>query len=122
LIIIKAHHLLEKHTLTKWQLYWKEQLANWYGMFLHEAQYLDPVMRNIEGFLESTQENVSGKVKVKLNPYHFDLIGIESEHDLMNSKFGEYGEKSTAWTGEDVKGFTNVLATSLKIFHTVNKK
>jgi argininosuccinate synthase len=122
LIIIKAHHLLEKHTLTKWQLYWKEQLANWYGMFLHEAQYLDPVMRNIEGFLEDSQENVTGKVTVKLKPYHFELIGIESEHDLMNSKFGEYGEKSTAWTGEDIKGFTNVLATSLKIFHSVNKR
>lgn len=121
LITIKAHHLLEKHTLTKWQLYWKEQLANWYGMFLHEAMYLDPVMRNIEGFLESSQENVTGTVKVKLAPYRFELIGIESEHDLMNSKFGEYGEKSTAFTGEDVKGFTNILATSLKIFHTVNK-
>lgn len=122
LIIIKAHHLLEKHTLTKWQMYWKEQLSNWYGMFLHESQYLDPVMRNIEGFLESSQENVSGKVFVKLKPYHFEVQGIESEHDLMNSDFGEYGEMSKAWTGEDVKGFTNVLATSLKIFHSVNKK
>jgi argininosuccinate synthase len=122
LITIKAHHLLEKHTLTKWQLYWKEQLANWYGMFLHEAMYLDPVMRNIEGFLESSQENVTGTVKVKLAPYRFELIGIESDHDLMNSKFGEYGEKSTAFTGEDVKGFTNILSTSLKIFHTTNTK
>jgi argininosuccinate synthase len=121
LIIIKAHHLLEKHTLTKWQTYWKEQLANWYGMFLHESQYLDPVMRNIEGFLESTQKNVTGKVFVKLKPYHFDVQGIESNHDLMNSDFGDYGEMSKAWTGDDVKGFTNVLSTSLKIFHSVNK-
>ena len=121
LIIIKAHHLLEKHTLTKWQMYWKEQLANWYGMFLHEAQYLDPVMRNIEGFLESSQENVTGKVFVKLRPYHFELQGIESENDLMNSEFGDYGEMGKAWTGEDVKGFTKVLATSQKIFHSVNK-
>ncbi len=122
LILIKAHHLLEKHTLTKWQMYWKEQLSNWYGMFLHESQYIDPVMRNIEVFLENSQENVSGKVSVKLKPYHFELVGIESDHDLMNSDFGDYGEMSKAFTGDDVKGFTNILATSLKIFHSVNKK
>lgn len=122
LIIIKAHHLLEKHTLSKWQMYWKEQLGNWYGMFLHESQYLEPVMRNIELFLEGSQKNVSGKVFIKLKPYHFELQGIESEHDLMSSEFGEYGETSKAWTGEDVIGFTNVMSTSLKIFHSVNKE
>lgn len=121
LLIIKAHHLLEKHTLTKWQIYWKEQLANWYGMFLHEAMYHEPVMRNMETFLESTQENVTGKVFVKLKPYHFELQGIESEHDLMNSGFGEYGETVKAWTADDVKGFTKILSNSLKIYHTVNK-
>lgn len=122
LIIIKAHHLLEKHTLTKWQTYWKEQLGNWYGMFLHEALYLEPVMRNIETFLEATQENVTGKVFVKLKPYRFELQGIESEHDLMNSGFGEYGETVKAWTADEVKGFTKILSNSLKIYHTVNKK
>lgn len=122
LIIIKAHHLLEKHTLTKWQAYWKEQLANWYGMFLHEAMYHEPVMRNIETFLEATQENVSGKVFVKLLPFRFELQGIESEHDLMKSGFGEYGETVTAWTADDVKGFTKILANSLKVYHKVNKK
>jgi argininosuccinate synthase len=121
LLIIKAHHLLEKHTLTKWQTYWKEQLGNWYGMFLHEALYLEPVMRNIETFLEATQENVTGKVFVKLKPYRFELQGIESEHDLMNSGFGEYGETVKAWTADDVKGFTKILSNSLKIYHTVNK-
>ena len=122
LIIIKAHHLLEKHTLTKWQSYWKEQLGNWYGMFLHEAMYQEPVMRNIETFLESTQENVTGKVIVKLKPYHFELVGIESEHDLMNSAFGEYGETVKAWTADDVKGFTKILSNSLKIYNAVNNK
>jgi argininosuccinate synthase len=122
LITIKAHHLLEKHTLTKWQSYWKEQLGNWYGMFLHEAMYQEPVMRNIETFLESTQENVTGKVIVRLKPYHFELVGIESEHDLMNSAFGEYGETVTAWTADDVKGFTKILSNSLKIYNAVNKK
>ena len=122
LIIIKAHHLLEKHTLTKWQAYWKEQLANWYGMFLHEAMYHEPVMRNIETFLEATQENVTGKVFLKLKPYHFELQGIDSEHDLMNSGFGEYGETVKAWTADDVKGFTKILSNSLKVYHTVNKK
>lgn len=121
LIILKAHHLLEKHALTKWQQYWKEQLANWYGMLLHEGQFLDPVMRNIETFLEDTQANVTGKVFVKLLPYRFELQGIESEFDLMNSSFGSYGEMNRAWTGEDVKGFTKILGNQSKIHHLVNK-
>jgi len=122
MLIIKAHHLLEKHTLTKWQIYWKEQLANWYGMFLHEAMYHEPVMRNIETFLESSQENVTGKVFIKLKPYHFELQGIESKHDLMKSGFGEYGETVKAWTADDVKGFTKILSNSLKIYNSVNRK
>lgn len=121
LITIKAHHLLEKHTLTKWQSYWKEQLANWYGMFLHEAQYHEPVMRNMEKFIEDTQLNVTGKAFVKLKPYQFELQGIESEHDLMNSEFAEYGETATAWTADDIKGFTKIMANSLKIYNSVNK-
>ena len=120
LVILKAHHLLEKHVLTKWQLYWKEQLANWYGMFVHESQYLEPVMRNIEKFLDDTQEFVTGKVTVKLMPYHFETIGIESEHDLMNAKFAKYGEENTAFSGEDVKGFTKILANQMKIFYSIN--
>lgn len=122
LIIIKAHHLLEKHTLTKWQAYWKEQLANWYGMFLHEAMYHEPVMRNIETFLEDSQENVSGQVFVKLKPYRFELQGVESQHDLMKSGFGDYGETVKAWSADDVKGFTKILANPLKVYHKVNKK
>ena len=121
ILIMKAHHLLEKHTLTKWQMYWKEQLANWYGMLLHEALYLEPVMRDIEKFLESTQENVTGKVFIQLHPYRFMLDGIESKHDLMKSGFGDYGEVNKAWSGEDVKGFTTILGNSLKIFNHVNK-
>ena len=121
LIIIKAHHLLEKHTLTKWQLYWKEQIANWYGMFFHEALYLDPVMRNMELFLESTQEKVNGKVFLRLQPYRFELLGIESPNDLMNSGFGHYGEETKGWTGDEVKGFTAILGNALKIYHSVNK-
>ncbi len=115
MIIIKAHQLLEKHTLGKWQLYWKDQLAEWYGMLMHEGQYLDPVMRNIETFLEDTQKTVSGKVFVKLEPKRFELEGIESENDLMGSKAGQYGEMNNAWSGEDVKGFTKILANSMLI-------
>lgn len=122
LLIIKAHELLEKHTLTKWQQYWKEQLGNWYGMFLHEAMYAEPVMRDIEKFLENSQRNVSGKVKIQLRPYHFDLIGIESAHDLMNAGFAEYGEMNNAWTAEDVKGFTRMMAMPLKVYNYVNKE
>jgi argininosuccinate synthase len=121
LIIIKAHHLLEKHVLTKWQLYWKEQLANWYGMFVHEAQYLEPVMRNIEKFLDDSQQFVTGKVFVKLMPYRFETVGIESGHDLMNAKFAKYGEENTAFSGDDVKGFTKILANQMKIFFAINK-
>jgi len=121
-IIIKAHHTLEKHTLSKWQLHWKEQLANWYGMFIHEAQYFEPVMRNIETFLEDTQTYVSGKVFVQLDPYRFTVKGIESPNDLMTSDFGEYGEINKNWTGDDVKGFTKILANSMQIFNHVNKQ
>jgi len=122
MLIIKAHQMLEKHTLTKWQTYWKDQLANWYGMFLHEAQYLDPAMRDIEQFLEHSQESVAGKVIVKLRPYHFVLVGVDSPFDLMKSDFGEYGEMNKAWTADDVKGFTKILGTSLKIYNSINKK
>ncbi len=121
LLIIKAHELLEKHTLTKWQQYWKEQLGNWYGMFLHEAMYSEPVMRDIEKFLENSQRNVSGTVKIRLRPYHFDLVGIVSEHDLMGCGFAEYGEMNNAWTSDDVKGFTKMMAMPLKIYNAVNK-
>lgn len=121
MILIKAHQMLEKHTLTKWQQYWKEQLSNWYGMFLHEALYLEPVMRDIEKFLESSQKNVSGKVIVKLRPYSFQLVGVESDKDLMKAEFGEYGEVSKAWTADDVKGFTKIFGTSLKVYNAVNK-
>jgi argininosuccinate synthase len=115
LIILKAHHLLEKHTLTKWQQYWKEQQANWYGMMLHEGQYLDPVMRNIEAFLRDTQERVTGDVRVMLAPYRFQVLGCRSPYDLMGSKFGSYGEMNRAWTGEDVKGFTKILGMQARI-------
>ncbi|MCS7019605.1 MAG: argininosuccinate synthase [Cytophagales bacterium] len=120
LMIIKAHHALEKHVLTKWQAYWKEQLANWYGMMLHEGQYLEPLMRNIETFLEDSQRCVSGEVYVKLMPYRFEIQGISSPHDLMASKFGQYGEMNNAWTGEDVKGFTKILGNQMKIYFQVN--
>jgi len=122
LILIKGHHLLEKHTLTKWQLYWKEQLGNWYGMLLHEGQYLDPVMRNIEKFLEDSQKYVSGDVFVRLSPYRFELEGIRSDYDLMSSKFGSYGEQNLAWTGEDVKGFTKILSNQMKIYHLIHRE
>lgn len=121
LMIIKAHHLLEKHTLTKWQQYWKEQLANWYGMLLHEGQFLDPVMRNIETFLSDTQSPVTGQVFVRLHPFRFELQGIQSPHDLMNSQFGHYGEMNKGWTGADVKGFTQILANAGKIHHLVQQ-
>ena len=121
LILLKAHHLLEKHTLSKWQQYWKEQLANWYGMLLHEGQFLEPVMRNIETFLEDSQQAVTGTVHVKLLPYRFELQGVESPYDLMNSSFGQYGEMNKAWSGDDVKGFTKILANQSKIYQAVHQ-
>jgi len=121
LILIKAHQLIEKHTLTKWQLYWKKQLSEFYGNHLHEGHFLDPVMRNFETFLESTQAQVTGEVAVLLQPYRFTLLGITSNHDLMSAKFGTYGEMNSGYTGEDVKGFTRILGNQTAIFHKVKK-
>lgn len=122
MLIIAAHKMLEKHTLTKWQQYWKDQIGTWYGMFLHEAQYLEPVMRDMEAFLESSQDNVTGRVIVDLKPYHYVLVGVESPFDLMKSDFGEYGELSKGWTADDVKGFTRILGNQMKIFHSIQKR
>ena len=122
LLIIKAHHLLEKHTLSKWQQFQKDQLGNFYGMLLHEGQYLDPVLRDLEAFLLSSQETVSGTVFISLHPYRFELNGIESEHDLMNAAFGSYGELNKGWTAEDAKGFIKLLSNQNKIYQFVNKK
>ena len=122
MIIIKAHHALEKHVLTKWQQYWKEQLGNWYGMLLHEGQYLDPVMRNIEKFLDDSQETVTGEVFVSLQPYRFSINGIKSDFDLMNAGFGQYGEMNEGWSAADVKGFTKILGNQLKIHRLVQEK
>ena len=120
LITIKAHHLLEKHTLTKWQLQHKEYLASFYGMHLHEGQYLDPVMRDMEAFLQSSQDKVSGDVFLTLKPYHFSLDGIASKHDLMNAKFGSYGEENNGWTAAEAKGFIKIVGNQNKIYQQVN--
>ncbi|MDE5663244.1 MAG: argininosuccinate synthase [Muribaculaceae bacterium] len=117
ILIIAAHKMLEKHTLTKWQQYWKDQVGTWYGMFLHEAQYLDPVMRDIESMLESSQRNVTGTVKLILRPLSYTTVGVDSPFDLMKTDFGEYGEVNKAWTADDVKGFTKIMGNQMKIYH-----
>lgn len=121
-MLIKSHHLLEKHVLTKWQLFWKDQLSDWYGNWLHEGQFLDPTMRNIEKFLEDTQETVTGDVWLTLQPYRFSVDGIESKYDLMSSEFGKYGEENTGWSGDDVKGFTKIFGNQTFIYHKVKEK
>ncbi|MGC9341495.1 MAG: argininosuccinate synthase [Bacteroidales bacterium] len=120
-IIIDAHYSLEKNVLSKWQQHWKEQMGNWYGMFVHEAQFLEPVMRDIEKFLENTQRNVTGRVFIRLRPYSFTIAGIESPHDLMNPEFAKYGEENLSWEGADVKGFTKIMSNATKIYYSVNK-
>jgi argininosuccinate synthase len=120
MIIIKAHHLLEKHTLTKWQQHWKDQLANWYGMMLHEGQFLEPVARNMETFMEDTQQHVSGQVHLVLLPYRFELLGITSDNDLMKSSFGVYGEMNKGWSADDAKGFIKILANPQQIYYSVH--
>ena len=119
ILIIKAHHALEKHVLTKWQLSLKGQLADFYGNWLHEGQLLDPVMRDIEAFFISSQENVTGDVFIQLMPYRFQILGIESAFDLMNSKFGKYGEMNTGWSGQDVRGFSKIFGNQTAIYHSV---
>ena len=122
LIIIKAHHLLEKHTLSKWQQFQKEQLGNFYGMLLHEGQYLDPVMRDLEVFLANSQNTVNGRVYVTLQPYRFELKGIDSPNDLMSASFGSYGEMNKGWTAEDAKGFIKIMSNQNKIYQHINKE
>ena len=122
LIIIKAHHMLEKHVLTKNQLNWKDQIANFYGQLMHEAQYLEPVMRDMEAFMESTQESVCGTVEVLLRPYNFFVLGCTSQFDMMSAKFGEYGEINKSYSGRDVVGFTKVLANPLKIYYSLHEE
>lgn len=121
MLIIKGHHALEKHVLTKWQLNWKDQLAQFYGNWLHEGQILDPVMRDMEAFLVSSQQNVTGDVFIQLMPYRFQLLGIESPYDLMSSKFGKYGEMNQGWTGEDVRGFTKIFGNQTMIWNQVSQ-
>jgi argininosuccinate synthase len=121
MVILKAHHALEKHVLTKWQLSWKDTIANFYGNWLHEGQIMDPVMRDIEAFLQSSQENVTGDTFVLLQPYRFQVIGIESKYDLMSSKFGKYGEMNTGWSGEDVRGFSKIFGNQTSMYFQVTK-
>ena len=120
-LIIEAHRLLEKSTLSKWQQYWKDQVANWYGMFLHESQYLEPVMPDIEAMLTSSQRNVTGTAILKLRPYGFETVGIDSENDLTKSKLGEYGETQTGWTADEAKGFIKVSSTPLRVYYGIHK-
>ena len=122
MVILKAHHALEKHVLTKWQLSWKDQLSQFYGNWLHEGQIMDPVMRDIEAFLERSQENVTGTVFVQLQPYHFQVTGIESPYDLMSSKFGKYGEMNTGWSGDDVRGFSKIFGNQTSIYYQVQEE
>lgn len=121
MVILKAHHALEKHVLTKWQLSWKDQLAQFYGNWLHEGQILDPVMRDIEAFMEHAQQHVSGEVYVTLQPYRFQVTGIQSPYDLMSSKFGKYGEMNSGWSGEDVRGFSKIFGNQTMIWHQINE-
>lgn len=117
MLIIEAHRLLEKSTLSKWQQYWKDQVANWYGMFLHESQYLEPVMPDMEAFLSSSQRHVNGTAILKLRPYGFQTVGVDSPDDLTKSKLGEYGEMNHGWTADDAKGFIKISSTPLRVFY-----
>jgi argininosuccinate synthase len=121
MLVLKGHHALEKHVLTKWQLSWKDQLAQFYGNWLHEGQYLDPIMRDIEAFLTNSQQHVTGTVQIQLHPYRFQVLGIESAYDLMSSKFGKYGEMNLGWTGDDVIGFTKIFGNQTAIYHQVKE-
>ena len=121
MLIIAAHRFLEKYTLSKWQQHWKDQVANWYGMLLHESQYLEPVMRDIEAMLEESQRNVTGTAIMKLMPRTFATVGVDSKNDLVKNKFGEYGEMQKGWTSEDAKGFIKVLSTPLRAYYSNHK-
>ncbi|GHE56638.1 argininosuccinate synthase [Roseivirga thermotolerans] len=121
-LLIKSHQALEKHVLSKWQIYWKDQVSAFYGNWLHEGQFLDPVMRDLEAMLKSTQRNVTGDVFLTLFPYRYQINGIESVHDLMSAKFGHYGEMNKSWTGDDVRGFAKIFGNQNAIYHQVNEE
>ena len=120
MLIIAAHRFLEKYTLSKWQQYWKDQVSNWYGMFLHESQYLEPVMPDMEAMLLSTQRNVNGEVTLELRPYTFQTVGVDSPDDLVKNKFGEYGETQKGWTSDEAKGFIKVTSTPLRAYYSLH--
>jgi len=119
IIILEAHRTLEKHTLSKWQLQHKENVALWYGTHLHEGLYLEPVMRDFEAFLESSQSNVTGVVEVVLQPYRFEVVGITSDYDLMQSKVASYGEENQGWTADEAKGFIKIMSNQGKIMNAL---
>ncbi|MDP2187254.1 MAG: argininosuccinate synthase [Sphingobacteriaceae bacterium] len=121
-LIIKAHLALEKHVLSKWQLQWKEQVGSFYGNFVHEGLYLDPVMRDLEALLLSSQQRVTGKVHLRLHPYRFEVLGIESDFDLMAPEFGSYGEMNRGWTGADVAGFTRIYGNQIRMHAQLGRK
>ena len=120
MLIIAAHRFLEKYTLSKWQQYWKDQVSNWYGMFLHESQYLEPVMPDMEAMLVSSQRNVNGEVTLELRPYGFQTVGVDSPDDLVKNKFGEYGETQKGWTSDEAKGFIKVTSTPLRAYYSLH--
>ncbi len=121
MLIIGAHRFLEKYTLSKWQQYWKDQVSNWYGMFLHESQYLEPVMADIEAMLESSQRHVNGEVTLELRPYTFSTVGCDTPDDLVKNKLGEYGEGAKGWTSDEAKGFIKVTSTPLRAYYLAHE-
>jgi argininosuccinate synthase len=110
LLLIGAHRELEKLVLTKWQAFWKDQLAHFYGDRLHEGQYFDPALRDIEALIESSQARVTGETRVRVAAGRFYVVGARSAHSMMDRTVATYGEENRLWTGDEARAFARVAA------------
>lgn len=110
LVLIAAHRELEKLVLTKWQGFWKDQLARFYGDRLHEGQYFDPALRDIEALITSSQSRVTGETRVLLAPGRFQVVGTRSPHSMMDRSVATYGEENRLWTGDEARAYARIAA------------
>lgn len=107
-LLIGAHRELEKLVLSGQQLFWKESFGNLYGAMLHEGRFFDPLVRDLEAFLSSSQSKVSGDVRLTLRPRCFSVDGVRSPHGLMNPEIASYGEANHLWSGAEAAGFAKL--------------
>ncbi|MDQ2069587.1 argininosuccinate synthase [Natronospira bacteriovora] len=121
-LLITGHRELEKLLLSGRQLFWKAQLGDLYGSLIHEGQAFDPLVGNLEAFLEASQKTVSGEVRLRLYPRALSVLGVRSPHSLMDSRAAAYGEANHLWDGADARGFARVFAVGQRLSGQVHRE